>query len=92
MGEAVKAHLEIERVRGIDRREISNDGVASGSCPGCDVHPFRIVTPPPEDGRAGGKCVACGDNVGFVYVTPDTIFGEEEDRNMLELSRARVYR
>lgn len=88
----MSVRLEIERLSGIDHRHVSNDGVADGACPGCGVEPFRIVTPPPEDGRAGGRCVACNDAVGWVYVTPDTIFGEEEDRNMIQMARGRVYR
>jgi hypothetical protein len=83
--------LEIERLSGIDVRDVSHDGVAGGVCPGCGAEPFRIATHPPVDGRAGGRCVACGDAVGWVYVEDETIFGRGEDDAVLVHGRARVY-
>jgi hypothetical protein len=83
--------LEIERLSGIDERTVSRDGIAAGACPGCGVEPFKIVTHPVDDGRAGARCVGCNDPVGWVYVTPETLFGEEEDRAVLVHGRARVY-
>ena len=83
--------LEIERLSGIDDRAVSRDGIAAGACPGCKAEPFRIATHPPERGRAGGRCVACNDPVGWVYEEPDTLFGKEEDDAILVHGRARVY-
>jgi hypothetical protein len=92
------SRLVIERFSGDEERRVSHDGTVDGACPGCAAVPFMIVTPPLEDfepgeKRAGGRCVVCNDPVGWVYVTErdGSIFGEEEDRNVLELGRARVY-
>ncbi len=88
--------LEIERLSGLDVRRVSHDGIADGECPGCYAEPFKIEVrscPTEHEGRkrTGGYCVACNDPVGWVYSEPDTIFGEEEDRAVLEHGRARVY-
>lgn len=91
-----KIRLEIERHSGIEVRSVARDGTAAGSCPGCGAYPFHIHTHPPEQHgeglRAGSRCVACADPVGWVYVSPQsTIFGREEDEAVLTRSRARVY-
>jgi hypothetical protein len=90
--------LEIERASGIDGRYVSRDGTVEGACPGCGSNPFRIATHPAEDFghgclRAGARCRACNDPVGWFYTQAKapTIFGEEEDRNILQYGRARVY-
>lgn len=91
--------LEIERIGCIDGRYLlSRDGTVEGACPGCKVIPFRIATHPPEDFghgclRAGARCRACNDPVGWFYtnVQSPTLFGEEEDRTVLVHGRARVY-
>lgn len=98
-----KAWLEIQRASGeIDKRTVSSEagskvGVADGSCPGCAAMPFLIKAAGShihdhETLRFGGVCAACEDNVGWIYLKLDTIFGAEEDRAVLEFGRARVYR
>jgi hypothetical protein len=92
----VIAHLHIERFSGNEHRSVSGDGTVEGACPGCGVAPFRIQTPPPEkhdsEMRAGARCVACNDPVGWVYVEESrSIFGEEEDRAVMRDFRGRVY-
>lgn len=91
-----KPHLAIERKHGIDRRAVESDGTAQGACPGCGVYPFVVRAHPPErvnqqTWRAGARCVACNDPVGWVYFEADTIFGAEEDERIFR-GRARVYR
>lgn len=90
--------LEIQRGSGIDGRYVSRDGIAEGACPGCGCTPFYIATHPPEDFghgclRAGARCRACNDPVGWFYTntTAATLFGEEEDSAVLVHGRARVY-
>lgn len=89
--------LEIERESGIDGRYVDRDGIAEGDCPGCYVAPFRIATHPAEPFghgalRAGARCRACGDAVGWFYTQEKspTLFGAEEDLAVLD-GRARVY-
>lgn len=94
-------YLEIERHSGNERRVVGTDpagsrvGIAEGACPGCGITPFRVVGAGlfriPRGWKSGGKCVGCGDNVGWIVAEADTIFGAEEDRNVLEHGRARVY-
>lgn len=93
--------LEIERHSGNERRGVSTDptsqaGIAEGACPGCGITPFRVVGAGlfriPRGWKSGGKCVACGDSVGWVFIEAQTIFGTEEDERVLRHGRARVYR
>jgi hypothetical protein len=97
---AVKAWLEINRSDGsIDRRELvphDNYAEADGACPGCGATPFQVAGHQGAQRltdnrtlRAGGRCLSCGDAVGYLYAQPDTIFGLEEDARVRE--RARVY-
>jgi hypothetical protein len=93
--------LDIERSGGIDRRDVDVHpqglyGTADGACPGCHAEPFRIQCEPiePVDShtdRAGGRCMNCNDPVGWVYCDRSTIFGREQDREVIEFGRARVY-
>ena len=93
-------YREISRHSGDERRAITTGhnpqaGLAEGACPGCGVSPFLVVGAGLfRDGRrwkSAGKCVACGDNVGWIFAEADTIFGEEEDRAVIEHARGRVY-
>lgn len=97
--------LEIQREGGVDRRDVkahpenSSLGVTEGTCPGCGAEPFLIYASSPtihapRTLRANGHAVCCGDPVGYLYATKDTLFGLEEDRAMLspDHQRARVYR
>lgn len=90
-------YLEIRRRSLIESRDVSREGVVDGACPGCKAEPFYIHTHAPEifkEGlRAGARCRGCKDPVGWFYPLGkrDTLFGAEEDRNVLELGRARVY-
>lgn len=99
----MNAHLHIQRQSGVDQRKVRRnpDGpatlIASGACPGCATEPFliRLVTKadPQDDDRtlvAGSRCVRCGDNVGYVHIKADTLFGLREDRAVLD-GRWRVY-
>ena len=92
--------LEVERSTGIERRSVRDvgdgTGEAMGACPGCTTSPFRIQCHQPElwddrTARAGARCTACGDPVGWVYAPRSTLFGAEEDRAVLVHGRARVY-
>ena len=92
----MRVYLEIQRRSGIDRRNVTSDGIADGACPGCGAVPFAIKCSTPRiesDTRsvANGRCADCNDPVGYVYVERSTIFGAEEDRAMLEMARCRVY-
>jgi hypothetical protein len=90
--------LEINRSTGIEVRAVRSLGrvaEADGACPGCNVAPFLIVGSGKhrhsrDTYRAGGRCKACGDAVGWIYAKVDTIFGTEEDDAVLN-GRARVY-
>lgn len=98
--------LEIQYREGVEVREVKplKDepvGVAEGECPGCSAEPFRVQGGGVESYgidtvHSGGRCTSCGDPVGWIYGRHDTIFGEEEDRFMLDPetrgSRARIYR
>jgi hypothetical protein len=91
--------LEIERLSGLDVRPVVGHGktaIADGACPGCKAEPFEIrchhlEADPDGVPRAGARCVACNDPVGWVYATPDTLFSAEEDAAVLEHGRARIY-
>lgn len=92
--------LEIERSTGVERRSVRDmgdgTGEATGACPGCGAVPFRIQCHQPEpwddrSARAGARCTACGDPVGWAYAPRPTLFGAEEDRAVLVHGRARVY-
>lgn len=102
---AFRQWLEIQRESGIERRNVVAHadartlGVTEGACPGCGAEPFliRASSPQihaPQTLRGNGHAVCCGDPVGYVYATKDTLFGLEEDRAMLspDHQRARVYR
>jgi hypothetical protein len=95
--------LEIQRASGeTDKRSVSSEvgslvATADGACPGCSAMPFLVKASGShihdrDTLRFGGVCAGCGDNVGWIYLTLDTIFGSEEDRAVLEFGRARVYR
>jgi hypothetical protein len=100
----VKLRLEIQRSTGIETRKVrphTSECVyptAEGTCPGCGVSPFWLCgnyarpnpNRPYDELRSGGKCVKCGDSVGWVYTRVDTIFGIEEDRRVLA-GRWKVY-
>lgn len=92
-------YLEINRSTGIERRDVKpagHVGIASGECPGCGATPFCVQgssprrMPDDRTIRSGGRCVSCGDAVGYLYAQPDTIFGLEEDERVMH-GRARVY-
>lgn len=95
--------LEINRASGeIEKRKVSpsRGGAAAarveGACPGCCASPFYVKCHAAsrvdrDTMRAGSRCVACGDPVGYVYLRADTIFGLEEDERVLVHGRARVY-
>lgn len=91
--------LEIQRLSGIDRREVEPQGAhgfAAGACPGCGAEPFLVVGSalPRLDlnvMRSGAIAKCCGDHVGFLFHETDTIFGEEEDAAVIVHGRARVY-
>jgi len=101
----VRCWLEIQRAGGVDQREVKppselgEPGLADGACPGCGCKRFLVRG---SDLRAvsrdvvqsSGRAVCCGDPVGYLFAEADTIFGAEEDRNMVgadRSSRARVY-
>lgn len=92
-------YLEIQRLSGIDRRDITVEegaGIATGTCPGCGCHPFvvaghSVVQLGGGRSRSCGQCLSCADPAGHIYAEPDTIFGAEEDRVVLDFGRARVY-
>ena len=94
----MKVWLEVQRRSGIDKRNVRPDGrvgIATGQCPACNVRPFRIMggNLRRHDDRAyiaNGRCVDCGEAVGYIYHRPSTIFGIEEDQRVLH-GRARVY-
>lgn len=94
----IRCHLEIQTTSGIDRRKVTPDGrvgIAAGACPGCKAEPFRVQggnrrIHDRETYVADGRCVDCGDAVGYIYARVETVFGLEEDRNVLE-GRERVY-
>jgi hypothetical protein len=93
--------LHIQRETGVDRRVVhpkKDERVArvDGACPGCGADPFLIQCHPPEPHddrtwRAGARCDACDDPVGWVYFPANTLFGIEEDVNVLVRGRCRVY-
>lgn len=74
--------------------------IAEGVCPGCGAECFRVrgcgivnADEPPGAGqayKAGGRCVDCGEAVGWLYTEIETLFGLEEDRAVLH-GRCRVY-
>ncbi len=97
--------LEIQRADGIDVREVNapvdlgEPGLATGACPGCGCKRFLVrgsdLRPAGHDVlKANGRAVCCGDPVGYLFATVETVFGTKEDRNMLDKDhvRARVYR
>lgn len=98
--------LEIQRESGNEIRRCTRDGLVDGKCPGCGSEPFRTLSTrlPDVDGdmrRVGARCHSCADPVGWVSwsnsdasrrARGETIFGAEEDRAILEMGRARVYR
>lgn len=94
--------LEINRQSGIERRDVrplgynSTIGIADGACPGCKSEPFEVRGSnlrirDEQTYVANGRCRQCGDAVGYMYAKGDTLFGLEEDRNVLQMGRARVY-
>ncbi len=93
--------LEIQRRSGIDKRLLSAEvgasrALAAGSCPGCGATPFLVFCRgheriDNETLRGGGVSDCCGENVGYVFARSSTIFGREEDENVLLRGRARVY-
>lgn len=94
----MKVWLEIQRESGIDKRKIdpSNTvGIVEGACPGCGAVPFYVQGTGTHKHskdvlRANGISKCCGDPVGYIFAKVDTIFGLEEDMNVLN-GRARVY-
>ncbi|HEX6051790.1 MAG TPA: hypothetical protein VFZ21_21125 [Gemmatimonadaceae bacterium] len=92
--------LEINRADGsVERRDVRPAGpvgIAAGSCPGCCTKPFEVRgggpqrLPDDRTIRSGGRCVACGEAVGYLFAQPDTLFGLEEDERVLH-GRPRVY-
>jgi hypothetical protein len=90
--------LEIHRRSGTDTRIVTPrelSGIATGCCPGCEAEPFHVRGGGlrPHDDRtwiANGYCADCGDPVGYIYATADTLFGIEEDERVLR-GRPRVY-
>lgn len=93
-------YLEIQRHSGNERRAVVGDptsqaGIAEGACPGSGVSPFRVVGAGlfriTRGWKSGGKCCACGDSVGWIVAESDSLFGREEDENVLVRGRARVY-
>lgn len=95
----MKTYLEIERASGrVEQRNVTPDGstgIAFGECPSCKASPFRVQGCGVErvddrTVRAGGRCVDCGEAVGWIYHEPDTLFGVEEDQAVLH-GRPRVY-
>jgi hypothetical protein len=94
----MKIWIEIQRTTGVDDCEITADGtrgIATGACPGCGATPFIVQghgrhRHTRDTFRAGGKAMCCGDSIGYIYATTDTLFGLEEDEAVLN-GRARVY-
>jgi hypothetical protein len=90
--------LEIQRTTGVEHREITPDGargIATGLCPGCGATPLVVQGHgrhryTRDTFRVDGTALCCGDPVGHIYATMDTIFGLEEDEAVLN-GRARVY-
>ncbi len=93
--------LEIQRESGVEKRRVRAErgaptATADGECPGCKASPFLIAghgahrMPDDRTLKAGMRCVACGDPVGWCYWRPDTVFGLEEDERVLN-GRPRVY-
>jgi hypothetical protein len=81
----MKTWLEINFADRIEKREVKEreaTGEVTGACPGCKTAPFLILCHEPirVDDRtikAGAKCIGCGDNVGWVFHRPRTLFGLE---------------
>lgn len=96
----MRCWLEINRAGGIiEKRKLTPDGgraLAEGACPGCKAEPFYVAGSDPQHMpddrtlRSNGRSLCCGDAVGYLYARPDTVFGLEEDRNVLH-GRCRVY-
>jgi hypothetical protein len=95
----VRIALEIQRHSGNETRRVTPGdgcGVVDGACPGCGAEPFRVLGCEIEPLSARGFCsggvsACCRQNVGYLRAEPETIFGTEEDRAVLEFGRARVY-
>ena len=73
-------------------------GIVDCACPGCAAFPLVIRASAPRDAtdradtiEGNGHAACCGDPVGYVYAQRETLFGDEEDREVLIFSRARVY-
>jgi hypothetical protein len=97
----VSIRLEIQRAASVESRRVrpcdsGRYGLVDGACPGCGANPFLIAgtgahrQSDDRTLRAGGRCVKCGDAVGYIYATTNTLFGLEEDERVLN-GRARVY-
>ena len=99
-----KQWLEVHFTDRVEKREIRPDpdnaqlGVTDSACPNCTTSPLvvRASSPTIDTNRAdtlrgNGYAVCCGDPVGYVYAQRQTIFGLEEDRDVLQFGRARVY-
>ncbi len=97
--------LEVQRASGVERRDVKppdefgGPGLVDGECPGCGCKRFLVrgsdLRPAGHDVvMSNGRAVCCGDPVGYLFGKVDTLFGAEEDRNMLDKDhvRARVYR
>jgi hypothetical protein len=95
--------LEIQFANRVEKRAVTSElgaksATAAGACPGCGTEPFLIQgsdrrTDPNrsrDQEMANGRCIACGDAVGYIYARHDTIFGLEEDKAIID-GRARVY-
>jgi hypothetical protein len=94
--------LEINYRSGVELRDVrplsynSAIGIADGACPGCKSEPFEVQGSnlrfhDNQTYVANGRCRQCGDAVGYLFAEADTLFGLEEDRNVLIMGRARVY-
>lgn len=90
--------LEINRADGsvelMTVSEYGTCGAVCGPCPGCKQDPFYIKCHAAQmvddyTIKAGAKCTNCGDNVGWVYHKPPTMFGLTEGAAVQ--SRARIY-
>ncbi len=92
-------YLEINHAAGTEQRAVKSYGnfaEAEGACPGCKADPFYIqgggrIRISDDTYRANGRCRNCDDAVGYIFAKVETIFGLEEDENMLLRSRCRVY-
>jgi hypothetical protein len=87
--------LEIQRVSGLDVRRVKSEGhvgIAAGACPGCKAEPFYVkgssLRPNPnrphDEKMSDGRCVSCGDPVGYIFARVSTIFGIEEDERVCD--------